>query len=218
MRDWNVSFAALRDAFHSYGVAQAREAETEAPKFNLFRILRLDRDEVRLHSALLAHWLNPRGSHGQQALFLETFWEEISQCHDSVIPPPAMPWQFGRWRISAEKFTIHGNLDLVLESPAHEVLCVVENKIDAGEGSEQLRRYRKWLDSQARYRTRLLFFLTPDGRLSETLTDESAYTCLSYRHHITHWLTRTIPKIRCPKVRVIAEQYLDIVDHLEVEP
>ena len=98
------------------------------------------------------------------------------------------------------------------------MLWVVENKIDADEGYEQLSRYRKWLDSQSRYRTKRLFFLTPDGRRAETLPDECDYTRLSYQNQITRWITATIPRIRSSKVRAIVEQHLEVIQHLEVEP
>ena len=210
----HASFDKIRSAFDDYNISQEHAAKTEALKFNVFSVLRMERDEVRLHSALLAHLLNPGGSHGQNTLFLETFWSEIIQQIAPPTVPSPTPAQFIKWRVSAEKFTIHGNLDIVLQSPEHEELWVVENKIDADEGDKQLERYQTWLNSQKRFRTKRLFFLTPDGHLSESLADERAYTCLSYQDHIKRWLSVTIPKICSPKVRAISEQYLEIVQHL----
>lgn len=42
-------------------------------EFNIFRILKLESSEVRMHSAFLAELLNPKGSHGQKDTFLKLF-------------------------------------------------------------------------------------------------------------------------------------------------
>ena len=41
--------------------------------FNVFRILKLESSEVRMHSAFIAELLNPHGSHGQRDVFLKLF-------------------------------------------------------------------------------------------------------------------------------------------------
>lgn len=41
--------------------------------FNVFEIINVTTDEVRLHSKFIAELLNPNGSHGQQDLFLSLF-------------------------------------------------------------------------------------------------------------------------------------------------
>src|SRR5580658_3696483 len=43
--------------------------------FNVFRILKLQASEVRLHSTFLAELLNPKGTHGHRDLFLKLFVE-----------------------------------------------------------------------------------------------------------------------------------------------
>lgn len=209
-----VEFSRLREGYSEFRRSRDEEARTASPDFNLFRVLRLEREEVRLHSALLAHLLDPRGTHGQGTLFLEAFWNRIGGDKGLVLTKPRT---FARWRVSKEKFTIKGNLDLVLEDPQDGVLCVIENKVDAGEGREQLKRYRDWLalpDIQRRFSHRLLYFLTLDGRAAETLTDEEDYQCISYQDHIHWWLKEVTPHILSDKVKVIAAQYLETVELL----
>ena len=46
-------------------------------KFNIFSVLKLETDEVRLHSRLIGELLNPRGNHGQEELFLKLFIKSI---------------------------------------------------------------------------------------------------------------------------------------------
>ncbi len=39
--------------------------------YNVFNVLRLKRDEVRLHSRFIGDLLNPKGKHGRGDVFLE---------------------------------------------------------------------------------------------------------------------------------------------------
>lgn len=41
--------------------------------FNVFAVLKLQRDEVRLHSSIIASLLDPKGPHGMKAKLLESF-------------------------------------------------------------------------------------------------------------------------------------------------
>src|SRR5688500_17218697 len=50
-------------------------ADITGENFNIFRILKVDSNEVRTHSAFLAELLNPKGSHGQKDVFLKLFIE-----------------------------------------------------------------------------------------------------------------------------------------------
>ena len=50
---------------------------TEGDFFNVFNIIGLRTEEVRLHSAFIADLLNPQGSHGLSYRFLQAFLEII---------------------------------------------------------------------------------------------------------------------------------------------
>ncbi len=207
------NFPRVKEGYLLFKKSREQHARTEAPDFNIFSLLRLEYEEVRFHSALIAHLLNPRGSHGQQSVFLEEFWKKVAP---KSLLQLKNHFDFAKWRISTEKFTIKGNLDIVIESPADRILCVIENKVRASEGDDQLERYRDWLNIQRHYprNRRLLFYLTPGGRISESLDDASSYTCLSYNSHLRKWLESAISRIRAPKVKMIIEQYLSIVVYL----
>lgn len=208
-----ILYPRLREAHRALEVERRQSNATKAPQFNLFRVLRLENDEVRLHSKLLGHFLNPRGFHGQGTLFLDTF---LLCATKKLREPLPLGLNTSGWRVSTEKFTIKGNLDIVLEGGEDRVLCVIENKIRAEEGDEQLDRYRAWLDLQRKFTHRLLFYLTPDGRGSDTVAKDDGYIRLSYREHVRSWLKKTIPQIQARQVKVIAQQYLDVVEDLEL--
>ena len=86
---------------------------------------------------------------------------------------------------------------------------VIENKIDAAEGTEQLRRYDDWLQKQqADFRN--LVFLTPDGREPETISMDKCL-CLSYREHVIGWLRKLSDQIP-PHLQFAIDQYLQLLD------
>ena len=51
--------------------------------FNVFDVLRLQRDEVRLHSSFIAALLDPKGPHGLKTKLLESFLQ-VMQADDAT--------------------------------------------------------------------------------------------------------------------------------------
>jgi PD-(D/E)XK nuclease superfamily len=73
VRTFHVGFAQFKvamEAIKKLGRALERQ---QAPRFNLFQLLRVTRNERWTHSAFLRELLDPEGCHGQGHLFLETF-------------------------------------------------------------------------------------------------------------------------------------------------
>lgn len=103
-----IAYPRLREAHKAFEVERRHTNATHAPLFNLFRVLRLENDEVRLHSRLLGHFLDPRGSHGQRPLFLDTF---LSCATKDLSEPLPLGSNTSGWRVSTEKFIIKGNLE-----------------------------------------------------------------------------------------------------------
>jgi hypothetical protein len=52
-------------------------AERNGELFNIFKVLKVESSEVRLHSAFLAELLNPNGSHGCGETFLRSFMQRF---------------------------------------------------------------------------------------------------------------------------------------------
>lgn len=68
-----------------------------------------------------------------------------------------------------------GRLDVMAEGRWEDGtgwLLVIEGKVDAWEGEEQLDRYEEWMDFYARDRQQIRVFLSPDGRPASTGEDE----------------------------------------------
>jgi hypothetical protein len=189
-----------------------------APRFNLFRVLRIQRKEEELHSRFLAELLNPAGSHGQGDLFLDLFFEVGKDC--GLSRPTKWPVQVQGarkgWQVTTEEWVrVHIDderyrLDIVLRCPGF--ITVIENKVDAREQEDQLKHYRSWLDEQLA-EVRGLVFLTPDGRPPDSIHSDEC-VCLSYHDHIEHWLGRALQEVTAPPLRPAIEQYLKTVESL----
>lgn len=189
------------------------EARTKAPAFNVFQLLGLSRYENRTHSAMIAHLLRSGDSHGQQHLFLDAFLTHCRQRYpDFPLPPGEVA--SAEWQVVTELSTSHGRLDIVLRSPELNYLCVIENKVDAYEQTDQLLRYGRWLRSQEEeYISQALVYLTLYGNQAYTARGTPHFP-LSYRQDITAWLEGTLDQIQAPNVREIVGQYLDLVRRL----
>ncbi len=59
--------------------------ETEASRFNLFSILKIDWKEALVHTPFLAELLNPQGTHSQGDLFYKEFIRTVLPKKDQAI-------------------------------------------------------------------------------------------------------------------------------------
>jgi hypothetical protein len=203
------------------GVRALRDREVDvASRFNVFRVLGLQADEVKTHSAFLKNLLDPRGTHAQGPVFVQAF---VAQCQAKTdrsggrFPPMTLDTGDGTgWTVDAELWTRQRRLDLVLRHRERRCAIAIENKVGAPEGEGQLARYAAWLATQDAYTHRALVYLTLDGKASQTDRGASYY-CLSYRDDITTWLRGVLSQVRAERVRDVITQYLDAVENLVAE-
>ena len=186
-----------------------RQERLSAPRFNLFRILKVDWKEAVTHTPLIAAWLDPEGTHGQGFLFLKQFLA-VAGARGLLLPSGTC--EHFRWRVDTERPLVgFGCLDIVVACPDLRYLLVIENKVWAGEQPDQLRRYNDWLATQQqRFITRQLVFLTPTGRKATTAKD-SDYVCLSYEQDIQRWLTICLREVKAPIVKDVVRQHLEVI-------
>lgn len=183
---------------------QQQRDRVEARRFNVFGLLRRSEDELT-HSNFLGTLLDVNGSHGQDALFLGTF---LSHLRYRGHLPEGLKVASNDWRIIREKSTAWGRLDLVIYSRTAGVVIVIENKINATEGTDQIPRYRTWLNDQKGFALRLLIYLTLEGERSRTAQEDIR---LSYRYDIVTVLSAAVvsPGLRASRVRDAITQYLE---------
>jgi hypothetical protein len=176
-----------------------------APDFNIFSILDVERKEY-VHSNFLAHLLEPRGKHGQRALFLDKFLKMCGYTADIT------PWHDQIW-VRREATIFEGRFDILIHAPGH--LCwLIENKIHAPESDTQLEIYEKWLrDRREPQRDKRLVFLTLHGTTSKHIPKKK-YLPLSYDKHIRSWLTSCREDITASHVQWMIDQYLSAIGKL----
>lgn len=189
--------------------AYAERERTEAPRFNLVRLLELERLESH-HSRILADLLDPRGTHGQGALFLERFLDLIGLSHiKAKVASPAAHVEV----TPEERITAESRPDIVVRCVPWFVL-VIENKIQSGEGQSdgtwQLEKYCNWLRDQTAEEKRLLF-LTIHGEKSSSGAES---LLISYTRHIHGWLEECLNRVTAPSVQHTLLQYLETIENL----
>ena len=184
-----------------------------APNFNVFRALHLERRETKLHSRFLAELLDPNG---RAEVDLPPFRGRDDSVRDGLIQSERAAERqhpLTAANTTEEAVNESDRLDIVIRCGRAKFIIIIENKIDAAEGTEQLRRYDYWLQKQqADFRN--LVFLTPDGREPETISTDKCL-CFSYREHVSAWLRKLVDEVQTPHLshlRFALDQYLQVLD------
>ncbi|MBQ9502405.1 MAG: PD-(D/E)XK nuclease family protein [Lentisphaeria bacterium] len=185
-------------------IRQEEISKLKGDNFNVFKLCGVNYYETR-HSDIIAEFLDPKGAHGCGIDFLQAFCQIVGLNFD----------KFENAEIDREYPIPDGRLDILIQSQGNRI--IIENKIYAGEGEEQLKRYREWLDKKAGNQSEAsLYFLTLDGRPS-SIDDEiqGQYNCISYKNHIISWLTECIRiAVEKPFIRESLLQYRNLVEEL----
>ena len=179
-------------------------------KFNIFTITKIERLEVNTHSAMIAELLDPNGSHGQGDIFLIKFIDCISKC----LAPSVMKGKlidFSNVKLFKEKsYNLGKNrIDIIVEF--NNFVFFIENKIDASDGDEQIKRY--FNVGLSHKKDFCLLYLTKYGNDAiENSHCGVPYEKISYSEHIVEWLEDCIKEVALiPIVREAIVQYLNLV-------
>jgi hypothetical protein len=191
--------------------ADLLDLERRIGRFNIFDALQIARVEIR-HSNFLAWLLDPGESHGLGSLFLRAvLMNLLREC-----PPSRRP--FSPLQLDGEE--LQGveirrewrNIDLLIICQHPSMVIAIENKIDSGEHSGQLSRYREVVAQefpQVPESQRLLVYLTRDG-------DEASqedWACYSYQqlHAVLTRVRDSNASSIGDEVRVFLDHYLSLI-------
>ena len=113
--------------------------------YNVFNVLKLHTDEVRLHSRFIGDLLNPKGKHGRGGVFLELFLEQIQtslngNMEKNFSSENAKVYIEKSIGLINDEKTEGGQIDLMIEDIQHNRI-IIENKIYAIDQPKQLLRY-----------------------------------------------------------------------------
>ncbi len=195
-------------------ISERKQKAIERGEFyNVFEVLNLSTDEVRLHSAFIADLLNPKGKHGLgikplqefiRILHIDTEFDEnaLWNCH--------VRREYHIGNLTEDK-TSGGNIDILLIIDNY--LIVIENKIQADDQPRQLRRYYNFVESHPH---KLVYLTLYGNQPSEDsacgLECDKHFMCLSYKTDITRWIEHClIMAISKPLIRETLQQYLNII-------
>ena len=188
---------------------RTKERYSHGELFNVFNILGLESNEVRLHSALLAELLRPNGMSGVGNAFQKAFLAILGLPENYIV--------YGRvsveLSIGTTTDTEGGRIDIIMEDGNHAI--IIENKIYARDEPAQLLRYTNFAKNNYPYGYRLLY-LTLDGKEA---CDDSAqgcpYQCISYKNEISKWLAECARiSFDRPLVRETIRQYINLIKQL----
>ena len=176
--------------------------------FNVFSVLRKDKDEVNLHSRFLRALLDHRKPGEEKRANLHDFIKEIKKLASKPLPnfaPDGAKVERERWHI-----------DILITNDRGQALAI-ENKICAGDQHGQLERYHEKLKKRG-YKDVHILYLAIDGRKPSKPSvgnlDEKDYTSISYEC-ILGWLKRC-RKRACdePELRETIAQYSHLIEKL----
>ncbi|MDZ8056378.1 MAG: PD-(D/E)XK nuclease family protein [Aulosira sp. ZfuVER01] len=140
--------------------------ESKLAQFNIFEAIGVVRQEIR-HSNFLAFLLNPSQNHRLDDIFLKQFLKQ-------VLLETEQPTNVNYANIRSVDIDIADltdaevkrewqNIDIFIHSSSNKLVCAIENKVDSGEHSDQLERYRKIIENQYSNYRKILIYLTPKG-------------------------------------------------------
>ncbi len=189
--------------------AQKLVGEKPGERFNIFSVLRMEADEVFTHSQFLAELLSPHGSHGLGDTFLKLLLNQLGILDFETDHAYCIPEHY----IGPVTETEGGRIDIMICNETRKV--IIENKIFAGDQTNQLLRYYNH-DKNAR-----LFYLTLFGtEPSEDSTGKGQLTsgqfeCLSYAADILQWLELCRKEAtNIPILRETITQYIALIKKL----
>lgn len=192
-------------------ITKQEERASRGENFNIFSVLKIQRDEEKLHSAFIAELLNPYGSHGLKDTFLNLFLQQIGLAD--------FDFDTKEVKVDTEYFigyknrdnTEGGKIDILLTNDNKKAI-IIENKIDARDQEMQLVRYNNYgRDTFGKGNYRLVYLTKNGDDASEKSIghERISYKRISYREDVLKWLTACLEKSASrPLIRETLQQYI----------
>ena len=140
-------------------------------KFNIFDCIGINKQEIK-HSNFLAWLFNPKQTHGLADFFIKEFLKQVLL--DNIKSDPNQPTVFDIdcWDMSeVNVIREYKNIDILFIDNINKFICVIENKIETKQHSNQLTRYKDEVNNNDEYKEykKLFLYLKPivDGDLKD---------------------------------------------------
>ena len=181
------------------------EKKSRGESFNIFSICGVNHYEVT-HSAIIAEFLDPQGSHGQGLAFVKAFVESLNlQDFD---------FSLNGVEVATEMVTPNGRIDIVISNNNKQAV-IIENKIYASDQWKQLKRYDDFAKTKYMNGYKILYLTLNGSSPNDEASQKVAHKTISYKHHIIDWLLecRHIA-IEKPLIRETLNQYIQHIKNL----
>jgi hypothetical protein len=186
---------------------------------NVFRFLYISRREDALHTPMLAGLLDPKSSHNQGSTFLSSFLKLLA-CSPTLPTTERKKLLEGigcEWEVELERKVRTGRLDIFLCCRDKGILIVVENKLDAGEGQNQLYRYNEAISTRrAEFPHQILVLLTISGSPATSAGDALVHL-LSYKQILT-LVSEHCDKLNPGPMKDMVDAYLTVLEGIMLQP
>ena len=181
------------------------EKKSRGESFNIFSICGVNHYEVT-HSAIIAEFLNPLGSHGQGLAFVNIFVKSLNlQDFD---------FSLNGVEVTTEMVTSDGRIDIVISNNNKQAI-IIENKIYASDQWKQLKRYDDFAKTKYTNGYKILYLTLNGSDPNDKESKEVKYITISYKHHVIDWLLRCKHlAIDKPLIRETITQYINHVKKL----
>ncbi len=147
----------------------------EESTYNIISLLRQSHDEVNVHSRIIHDLLNPVGTHGMDAIFLELFLKVLD----------IKGFDLGDATVSRE----YKNIDIYITNGRQSI--IIENKIYSQDRDRQIERYYNKISSEGIEHI-FVIYLSLHGNDPDPISvgklDKNIITCASYERDIAQWL------------------------------
>ncbi|MEP1551681.1 MAG: PD-(D/E)XK nuclease family protein [Paraglaciecola sp.] len=217
--DYDGEFKKLNEFKHK----QNEQKKRGLNNYNILTAVLNEHDEVRLHSNMLFSFLDPKGEHFQDTLFLDKFID--------VIKAESLGFEVNIQNCSVYKE--YRNIDLYITDGDKHI--IIENKIYASDQENQVVRYLKIIqeeNSKASVMDILLVYLSLDrrkpsqyslneftinGDYVESLSGkkQALYKSISYQKEIIDWLDSCQHEVQnITNLNAALGDYKNVIDKL----
>lgn len=194
-------------------LAEKRQREIDKRLATGFNVLRLIEPDENKLSDLVKNLLDPKGTHGQGDVFLRLLLDQLGLGDHAASADKAVvereAWTFGITRFRRR-------IDVLVRA---EVLVAIENKLDSLEQKDQVKDYLEHLQHETGDRRYCLIYLTPNGRLPESLNPEEIQQfqgrtlfCWGYQEQLRAWLEKCRQECEAQRIRDFLSDFIAYID------
>jgi len=176
----------------------------EKREYSFLKIFGIENNELA-HSHFLAWLLDPLQDHGLESRFIENFLKKVALKTKGL---DLSSISFSNLRIEREIPSDISRLDISIRDLSGSFLCIIENKILSGEGSDQT--HRLYSDFHGRSPKEVFVFLTLNERARPA---NSNFISLTYRE-ILPMLEDALGSSSNSDTRFLIKSYINTLERL----